>query len=83
MVIKISGTEAVDCGVIYDVPHNIDIDIQNTKATRVDTVLKVRDNQNQFKEMLLSYLADGTPVEVIDSFVQAIQKLDIEVDQEI
>lgn len=77
MVIKISGTEAVDCGIVYDLPHDIDIDIQNTKATRVGTVLKVRDNKEQFKEKLLAYLVDGTPIEVIDQFVKSLENLNI------
>lgn len=76
MVIKINGTEAVDCGVIYDLPHDANIDITSTKAIRVQTVLKVRDNQHQFREKLLSYLVEGTPVDVIDSFIKSIETLD-------
>ena len=76
MVIKISGTEAIDCGVVYDVPHDANIDITDTKAVRVQTVLKVRDNQHHFKEKILSYLVEGTPVEVVEGFIKTIETLD-------
>ena len=75
MAIKINGTEAIDCGTIYDLPSDIDIDIQNTKAIRVQTVLKVRDNKDKFKEHLLEYLVDGTPIDLVDQFIKSIENL--------
>ena len=77
MGIKITGTEAEDCGTIIDAPESADIEISNTKAKRVQTLYLIRDSQNLLKEKILTFLVEDTPNDVIESFINALEKLDI------
>ena len=67
------NTTGENCRVIFDLAHDADVDIENTKAINVDTVLKVRDNQSEFKTHLLEYLKSDTPDEIIERFIQIVQ----------
>ncbi|WOE34162.1 hypothetical protein QSG85_12610 [Acinetobacter baumannii] len=75
MSTKITGTVAIDCGTVLDAPNGADLEMTNTKAVRVQTVYKIRDAD--FKEKILSYVESGTPVEVIDDFINSINALDV------
>ena len=77
MPIKMVNTTGENCRVIFDLPHDADVDIENTKAINVDTVLKVRDNQSEFKNHLLKYLKSDTPDEIIERFIQIVQNQNI------
>ena len=77
MPIKMVNTIGENCRVIFDLPLDADIEIQNTKAINVDTVLKIRDNQIKFKNHLLTYLKDDTPDEIIEEFIKTIQQQNI------
>lgn len=76
MAIKITGTKAVDCETIYDLPSDdINVTIEDTDAVRVKTILKVRDNRSKLEVKLLEYLRDDTPIETIHNFIDAIDRL--------
>ncbi|MFP5084616.1 hypothetical protein [Acinetobacter pittii] len=75
-MIKISETQATDCGTVLDAPKDANIEITKTQATRVDTVFYIRDNEEQLKQKILESVVDGTPPEVIEKFIQSIKELD-------
>lgn len=73
--ILIKGTKATDCGTVYDIPIDTKIQIEDTEALRVQTVLKVRDNVQKFKEELYEHLVENTPNNVIEDFINSLQSL--------
>ncbi|MFW1673147.1 hypothetical protein ACG9H4_04095 [Acinetobacter baumannii] len=75
-MIKISNTEANDCGRVLDAPKDANIEISETKATRVGTVFYIRDNEEKLKQKILECVVDGTPPDVIEKFIQSIKELD-------
>ncbi|MBF9225335.1 hypothetical protein WAJ79_11625 [Acinetobacter baumannii] len=75
-MIKISETQATDCGRVLDAPKDANIEITKTQATRVDTVFYIRDNEEKLKQKILESVVDGTPPEVIEQFIQSIKELD-------
>ena len=77
--INIKGTFARDCDVILDAPADAKISIENTNADRVKTVYKIRDSEN-LKSKILEAVVEGTPPEVIDNFITALNKLDAKSD---
>ncbi|MDC4552422.1 hypothetical protein NQ784_16140 [Acinetobacter baumannii] len=75
-MIKISETEATDCGKVLDAPQDAEIEITKTKATRVGTVFHIRENEERLKQKILESVIEGTPTEVIEKFLQSIKELD-------
>lgn len=73
---KFINTEATDCGRVLDAPIEANVEMINTKATRVDTVFHIRDNEEKLKQKILESVVEGTPPEVIEKFIQSIKELD-------
>lgn len=74
-MIKISGTKAIDCGTVYDVPADAKIEISDTVAVRTNTVLKVRDAEIALEKKLLELVEDGTPIEDVRQLISSLLRL--------
>lgn len=81
MAIKIKGTKAYDCGVVYDLPADADIEIEETVAIRTEKILLVRNETLQGK--IIALVHKDTPIGTIEKFVEAIIHLENKNDESI